>query len=200
MQHHSHSSSLEDAYYQYYSSSSSSPTSSHRSESPSFSLSFEAAPPLTAVRSNYSSQLPAPPPPPGTSSHLSSTATTTTTYSTDPATRVRKTASLAQINVPSFSAFRSQLPNAVKRSHPDAQPSPRAVSLTASEKPSPRIAEPASRPFSLDSFQPPPPPPPPQQSTSISSRTAAEEPRFGDTYRLVSSPQPWFTSETCRTC
>lgn len=66
----------------------------------------------------------------------------------------RKKASLAAINVPSFSAFRSNLPSAVKQPPHAAfhgQPSPRAVSFSLAEKASPRLAEPTSRPLSLDS-------------------------------------------------
>lgn len=66
----------------------------------------------------------------------------------------RKKASLAAINVPSFSAFRSNLPSAVKQPPYAAfhgQPSPRAVSFSLAEKASPRLAEPTSRPLSLDS-------------------------------------------------
>ncbi|KAK5120556.1 hypothetical protein LTR85_006212 [Meristemomyces frigidus] len=73
---------------------------------------------------------------------------------------VRKQASLAQISVPSFSAFRSQAssipvssPSAPKRKPAPFQPlrSPRAASFSLAEKASPRLADPASRPLSLDS-------------------------------------------------
>lgn len=58
-------------------------------------------------------------------------------------TAVKKQASLAQIAVPSFSAFRSQV---------SSIPVPRTANRhSATFQPSPRLAEPASRPFSVDS-------------------------------------------------
>lgn len=79
---------------------------------------------------------------------------------------VRKQASLAQIAIPSFSAFRSQAssipvlsPSVAKRKPAPFQPlrSPRAASFSLAEKASPRLADPGLRPLSLDS-------PLPQQS------------------------------------
>lgn len=69
-------------------------------------------------------------------------------------TSARKPASsLAQITVPAFSTFRSQVPrpNAAFQHHP----SPRAASFSLSEKASPRLADPSVRPLSLDSPLPP---------------------------------------------
>ncbi|KAK4508461.1 hypothetical protein PRZ48_002200 [Zasmidium cellare] len=71
-----------------------------------------------------------------------------------PSTSARKPASsLAQIAVPPFSTFRSQVPrpNAAFQHHP----SPRAASFSLSEKASPRLADPSVRPLSLDSPLPP---------------------------------------------
>ncbi|KAF2162350.1 hypothetical protein M409DRAFT_27354 [Zasmidium cellare ATCC 36951] len=71
-----------------------------------------------------------------------------------PSTSARKPASsLAQITVPPFSTFRSQVPrpNAAFQHHP----SPRAASFSFSEKASPRLADPSVRPLSLDSPLPP---------------------------------------------
>jgi hypothetical protein len=75
----------------------------------------------------------------------------------EPQYPVRKQTSLAQIVVPSFSAFRSQTssipvvsPSGVKRKQlPLQSHSPRAPSLA--EIPSPRLADPGVRPWSLDS-------------------------------------------------
>lgn len=67
---------------------------------------------------------------------------------------VKKQTSLAQISVPSFSAFRSQtsgIPITATRNRGSLLPSPRPTSFSAAEQASPRIAEPASRPLSLDS-------------------------------------------------
>ena len=74
----------------------------------------------------------------------------------------RKKTSLAAINAPSFSAFRSQVPSAVRRPanvHEAAfqqQKSPRAASFSISEKASPRLADPHWRPYSVDSPLPTP--------------------------------------------
>lgn len=58
-------------------------------------------------------------------------------------TAVKKQNSLAQIAVPSFSAFRSQV---------SSIPVPRTANRhSVTFQPSPRLAEPASRPFSVDS-------------------------------------------------
>ena len=81
---------------------------------------------------------------------------------------VRKQTSLAQISVPSFSAFRSQVssipvlsPNGVRRRQPTFPAhSPRAHSLSIAEKASPRLVDPATRPLSVDS-------PTPQQLTGL---------------------------------
>ena len=78
--------------------------------------------------------------------------------------QVRKQTSLAHIAVPSFSSFRSQassIPIASQRKPaPLFQPShsPRSASFSLAEKASPRLADPSSRPLSLDS-------PLPQQPT-----------------------------------
>ncbi|KAK4540559.1 hypothetical protein LTR36_009089 [Oleoguttula mirabilis] len=91
-----------------------------------------------------------------------------TGYASVPAQQptVKKQASLAQISIPSFSAFRSQAssipvssPSAPKRKPAPFQPlrSPRAASFSLAEKASPRLADPASRPLSLDSPLPPQP-------------------------------------------
>ena len=67
---------------------------------------------------------------------------------------VKKQSSLAQITVPSFSAFRSQssgIPTTATRKHSSLLPSPRPSSFSAAEQASPRLAEPVSRPLSLDS-------------------------------------------------
>jgi hypothetical protein len=67
---------------------------------------------------------------------------------------VKKQSSLAQITVPSFSAFRSQtsgIPTTATRKHSSLLPSPRPTSFSAVEQASPRLAEPVSRPLSLDS-------------------------------------------------
>ena len=68
----------------------------------------------------------------------------------------RKKSSLARIDVPSFSQFRSQLsgipiasPTTAKRK--PLPPQLRPVSNSLAEKASPRLAEPTLRPFSLDS-------------------------------------------------
>lgn len=75
----------------------------------------------------------------------------------------RKKTSLAAINAPSFSAFRSQVPSAAVRRptnvHEAAfqqQKSPRAASFSISEKASPRLADPHWRPYSVDSPLPTP--------------------------------------------
>lgn len=67
---------------------------------------------------------------------------------------VKKQSSLAQITVPSFSAFRSQtsgIPTTATRKHNSLLPSPRPTSFSAAEQASPRLVEPVSRPLSLDS-------------------------------------------------
>lgn len=87
-------------------------------------------------------------------------------------TGVRKQTSLANIAVPSFSAFRNQTSN-IPVSSPSssigrkpvpgqAHSSPRVVSFSAAEKASPRLAEPGSRPYSLES-------PAIKQNTGLSS-------------------------------
>ena len=79
---------------------------------------------------------------------------------------VRKAASLAQIGVPSFSAFRSQASSIPVPRKPAAflqsSLSPRPSSYSLAEQASPRLADPASRPLSLDS-------PLPQQPTGLAS-------------------------------
>jgi hypothetical protein len=72
----------------------------------------------------------------------------------NPLPSVKKQSSLAQITVPSFSAFRSQtsgIPATATRHHGSLLPSPRPTSFSAAEQPSPRLVEPVSRPLSLDS-------------------------------------------------
>lgn len=71
---------------------------------------------------------------------------------------VRKQASLASIHAPSFAAFRNQVSSIPVR-NPAFQParSPRAASFSLAEKASPRLADPSSRPLSLDSPLPQPP-------------------------------------------
>jgi hypothetical protein len=67
---------------------------------------------------------------------------------------VKKQSSLAQITVPSFSAFRSQtsgIPTTATRQYGSLLPSPRPNSFSIAEQASPRLAEPVSRPLSLDS-------------------------------------------------
>ena len=72
---------------------------------------------------------------------------------------VRKQTSLAQISVPSFSAFRSQAssipvlsPHGTRRKHPPFPAHlPRAHSVSITEQASPRLVDPTSRPLSLDS-------------------------------------------------
>lgn len=67
---------------------------------------------------------------------------------------VKKQTSLAQIAVPSFSAFRSQtsnIPVTATRNRNSLLPSSRPTSFSAAEQSSPRIADPAARPLSLDS-------------------------------------------------
>ncbi|KAM0722998.1 hypothetical protein Q7P37_001196 [Cladosporium fusiforme] len=79
---------------------------------------------------------------------------TTAAQPSQPQHSVKKHTSLAQISVPSFSAFRSQtsgIPITATRNRGSLLPSPRPTSFSAAEKASPRIAEPASRPLSLDS-------------------------------------------------
>lgn len=71
---------------------------------------------------------------------------------------VRKQQSLANIDVPSFSKFRSQVssipvssPSTAKRKPLPFQNLNRPVSQSVVEQGSPRFADPGSRPFSLDS-------------------------------------------------
>ncbi|OQO12325.1 hypothetical protein B0A48_02967 [Cryoendolithus antarcticus] len=72
-----------------------------------------------------------------------------------PLSAVRKQTSLANITVPSFSAFRSQAASIPAHRHPAAfLHSPRPISFSAVEQPSPRLTEPISRPLSLDSELP----------------------------------------------
>lgn len=72
-----------------------------------------------------------------------------------PHAAAKKPNSLAQITVPSFSAFRSQtsgIPvNATSRNRSSLLPSPRPISFPTAQQASPRLVEPASRPLSLDS-------------------------------------------------
>lgn len=75
-----------------------------------------------------------------------------------PPGHIKKQASLANIAVPSFSAFRSQAssipissPGKANRLAGTLLASPRPTSFSAAEQPSPRLAEPTSRPLSLDS-------------------------------------------------
>ncbi|KAK5137387.1 hypothetical protein LTR08_008965 [Meristemomyces frigidus] len=87
-----------------------------------------------------------------------------------------KKVSLAHISVPSFSAFRSQassIGSTPKRAPLPFKPlrSPRAASFSLAEKASPRLADPALRPLSLDS-------PLPQQPSGLASelsRSSEEE-------------------------
>lgn len=71
--------------------------------------------------------------------------------------KAHKKTSLAAIHAPSFSAFRSQVPSAAVRrpTVSDAaflrQKSPRAASFSIAAQPSPRLADPHWRPYSLDS-------------------------------------------------
>ncbi|OQO05145.1 hypothetical protein B0A48_08165 [Cryoendolithus antarcticus] len=72
-----------------------------------------------------------------------------------PLSAVRKQSSLANITVPSFSAFRSQAASIPTHRHPAAfLNSPRPISFSAVEQSSPRLTEPISRPLSLDSELP----------------------------------------------
>lgn len=77
--------------------------------------------------------------------------------SASPAQRKPVPASLAQIQVPSFSAFRSQLPNTpsaiTPRAGHHAAYQPARASFSRSEKASPRLADPTTRPVSVDSPQ-----------------------------------------------
>lgn len=71
-------------------------------------------------------------------------------------TSARKLASsLAQITVPPFSTFRSQVPRPNANAAFQHHPSPRAASFSLSEKASPWLADPSVRPLSLDSPLPP---------------------------------------------
>lgn len=72
--------------------------------------------------------------------------------SASPAQRKAVPASLAQIQVPSFSAFRSQLPNTQRPGYHTAY-QPTRASFSRSEKASPRLADPTTRPVSVDSPQ-----------------------------------------------
>ncbi|KAI5369919.1 hypothetical protein Slin15195_G007970 [Septoria linicola] len=104
----------------------------------------------------------------GTASARSSSPAKTPAVATAAATRARKKASLAAINAPSFSAFRSNLPsNHAVRQHAafQQQKSPRAASFSISEKASPRLADPHWRPYSLES----PLPTPGLQTAAVSS-------------------------------
>jgi hypothetical protein len=78
--------------------------------------------------------------------------------SPEPAHRVERKVSLANIAVPSFSAFRSQAssipaysPTKTSRHTGTFLASPRPTSSSVAEQPSPRLAEPSSRPYSLGS-------------------------------------------------
>lgn len=74
-----------------------------------------------------------------------------------PAQRKAIPGSLAQIQVPSFSAFRSQLPITPSSATPKPGQQhglqPARASFSRSEKASPRLADPAARPLSVDSPQ-----------------------------------------------
>lgn len=74
-----------------------------------------------------------------------------------PAQRKAIPASLAQIQVPSFSTFRSQLPVTPSGSTPRTGHhtafQPARASFSRSEKASPRLADPTARPVSVDSPQ-----------------------------------------------
>lgn len=75
--------------------------------------------------------------------------------SASPAQRKAVPGSLAQIQVPSFSAFRSQLPvtpSGTRLAHHTAF-EPARASYSRSEKASPRLADPPTRPVSVDSPQ-----------------------------------------------
>ena len=122
---HSPSSSLADADFDYY------PTYSHSA---------------TSSRTDASA-----PPAPQTGISRSQSQTQSQTH-----TR-RKTNSLSKITVPSFSAFRSQVSSIpissspAKKKPPFQAHSPRAPSLSVAERASPRLADPGTRPLSLDS-------------------------------------------------
>lgn len=77
--------------------------------------------------------------------------------SASPGQRKAVPGSLAQIQVPSFSAFRSQLPitpsGATPRPGHHTALQPARASFSRSEKASPRLADPAARPVSVDSPQ-----------------------------------------------
>lgn len=105
---------------------------------------------------------------PGSSSH----SRTASSQAPAPQHSVRERTSLAHIAVPSFSAFRSQAssipitsPSGTKR-----KPLPlkaHSPSISLGDVPSPRLAQPPSRPFSLDSprFQ--------QSPAPVDARTAS---------------------------
>jgi hypothetical protein len=84
---------------------------------------------------------------------LPPTSTSTSHPNNNPHAALKKHSSLAHITAPSFSAFRSQtsgIPIIASR-HQSLLPSPRPTSSSAAEHPSPRLADLASRPLSLDS-------------------------------------------------
>ena len=85
----------------------------------------------------------------------------------------RTTNSLSKITVPSFSAFRSQassipVSSPAKKKLPFQAHSPRAPSLSATEKAAPRLVDPGIRPLSLDS--------PLRQTASPLSRVEEDSP------------------------
>lgn len=91
--------------------------------------------------------------------------TTSSSSSSQQQQPTRKQATLAQISVPSFSAFRSQvssIPAPVVAQRKVVLQSPRAASFSQTEKASPRFADAASRPLSFDS-------PLPQQPSGLAN-------------------------------
>lgn len=104
---------------------------------------------------------------------------------------VRQQPSLSNIHIPSFRSFASSIPvpspKAPKRKPAPFQlsaRSPRSASFSLAERASPRLADPTSRPLSLDS-------PLPQQpnglATAISPRLTEQDDRYGP---LVCKKQP----------
>ncbi|TKA81466.1 hypothetical protein B0A55_02945 [Friedmanniomyces simplex] len=93
---------------------------------------------------------------------------------------VRQPTTLAQIHIPSFRSFASSIPVPSPRTqkrkpapfHLSAR-SPRAASFSLAEKASPRLAEPASRPLSLDS-------PLPQQPNGLAGTVSPPPTEHGD--------------------
>ena len=133
--------------------------------------------------------------------------TTQSQQSGSSSTGVRKQTSLANISVPSFSAFRNQVSgipvsspsNSVKRKPApgQSQSSPRVVSFSAAEKASPRLAEPGSRPYSLES-------PAIQQPSGLASvisppLTEDDTTPQGERYGLLSQLRKSLMLTLCRT-